>query len=173
MINRPDDLWCKVIYSTYGRNIDLQASISIYQRQALVDIANQFCSHLVSQVGDGQQINFWLDNWMSDGHSFMNFSTQQTIDTTLTVKDTLTDTGEWEIIFLTTNLPHTTVNQLVAIPAPKDTDGPDILGWRGTNTHQLTVQSAYNLQRRNYLFIYGNWKSLWSLKGSHIIQTFM
>jgi len=61
-------------------------------------------------VGDGQEINFWLDNWMSDGRSLMNLSTQQTIDTTLTLKDTLTEAGEWDINFLTTNLPHEIVN---------------------------------------------------------------
>ena len=28
MINKPDDLWCKVIYSQYGRNNDLQVAIT-------------------------------------------------------------------------------------------------------------------------------------------------
>ncbi|GAU44619.1 hypothetical protein TSUD_378970 [Trifolium subterraneum] len=124
-------------------------------------------------MGNGQKVNLWLDNWMRDDHSLMNHSTQQIIDTTLTVKDTLMDTGEWDINFLTANLPLTIVNQLVAIPAPKDTDGPDSLGWRGTNTRQFTVQSAYNLQRRDHMSIDGNWKSMWSWKGPHRIQTFM
>jgi hypothetical protein len=54
--------------------------------------------------------------------ALMNLSTEKTIDTTLTVKDTLTNTSEWDINFLT-NLPHITVNLLVAIPAPIETDG--------------------------------------------------
>ncbi|PNX87940.1 RNA-directed DNA polymerase (reverse transcriptase) [Trifolium pratense] len=110
---------------------------------------------------------------MTDGHSLMNHSTQQIVDTTLTVKNTLTDTGEWNIDFLIANLPLTTVNQLVAIPTPKDTDGPDSLGWSGTNTRQFTVQSAYNLQQGDYPSIDGNWESIWSWKGPHRIQTFM
>jgi hypothetical protein len=60
---------------------------------------------------------------MPDGRSLMNICTQQTIDTTLTLKDTLTETGEYDLNFLTTNLPNITVNQLVAIPAPKETVG--------------------------------------------------
>ncbi|MCH81203.1 RNA-directed DNA polymerase (Reverse transcriptase) [Trifolium medium] len=178
MINRPDDLWCKILYNKYGRNTDLRVSINAKSYdsplwRALAGIGDQFRSHTVWQMGNGQKVNFWLDKWMTDGHSLMNHSTQQMVDTTLTVKDTLTATGEWDINFLTANLPLTIVNQLVAIPAPKDTDGPDALGWSGTNTRQFTVQSAYNLQRGNYLSIDGNWKSLLSWKGPHRIQTFM
>jgi hypothetical protein len=61
----------------------------------------------------------------------------------------------------------------VAISAPKDIDGPDLLGWGGTSTRQFTVQSAYNLQRENNISIEGNWKSLWSWNGPHRIQTFV
>ncbi|MCI59449.1 hypothetical protein A2U01_0080704, partial [Trifolium medium] len=63
----------------------------------------------------------------------MNSSTQQTIDTTITVKDALTESGDWEINFLMTHLPQTTVNQVLAIPTPKVSDGPDSIGWSGTN----------------------------------------
>jgi hypothetical protein len=178
MINHPDDLWCKVLYNKYGRNTDLRASIisQPYDSplwKALSGIGDQFRSHTVWQVGNGQEINFWLDKWMPNGRTLMNLSTQQTVDITLTIKDTLTETGNWDLNFLTTNLPRDVVNQLVAIPAPKETDGPDSLGWIGTNTRQFTVQSAYYLQRGNYIPIAGNWKNLWNWKGPHRIQTFM
>jgi len=65
------------------------------------------------------------------------------------LKDALTETGEWDSNFLITNLPHITVNKLVVIPAPKETDGPDSIGWNGTNTRHFTIQSAYNLQRES------------------------
>jgi len=92
---------------------------------------------------------------MPDDRSLLNICTQQTIDTTLTLKDTLTETDEWDLNFLTTNLPHITVNQLVAIPTPKETDGSDSIGWAGTNTRHFTMQSAYNLQRERYRSIEG------------------
>jgi len=106
-------------------------------------------------MGDGQEINFWLDNWIPNGRSLINLSTQQTIDTTLTLKDTLTEVGEWDISFLTSNLPNEIVNQLVAIPAPKETDGPDSIGWTRTNTRHFTIQT-YNLQRERNCSIDGN-----------------
>jgi hypothetical protein len=39
----------------------------------------------------------------------------------------------------------------MVISTPKDTNGPDFLGWRGTNTLQFIVQSAYNLKWGNIL----------------------
>jgi hypothetical protein len=82
--------------------------------KALSGIRDQFRSHTVWQVGNGQEINFWLDKWMPNGRTLMNLSTQQTVDITLTIKDTLTETGNWDLNFLTTNLPQDVVNQLVA-----------------------------------------------------------
>jgi len=97
---------------------------------------------------------------MSSGRSLMNLSTQQTIDTTLAVKDALTGAGDWDINFLATHLPQDVMNQVVAIPAPKDTDGPDAIGWIGTNIRHFTVQSAYNLQREHNISMEGSWKSI-------------
>ncbi|PNX68097.1 hypothetical protein L195_g034286 [Trifolium pratense] len=65
-----------------------------------------------------------------------------------------------------THLPQTTVNQVLAIPTPKISDGPDSIGWSGTNTRHFTVQSAYNLQREYNLSIDGIWKSFWNWKGN-------
>jgi len=61
----------------------------------------------------------------------------------------------------------------MAILAPKETDGPDSIGWTETNTRHFNIRSAYNLQRERNYSIDGNWKILWSWKGPHIIQTFM
>ncbi|KAK2367431.1 hypothetical protein QL285_080718 [Trifolium repens] len=99
MINIPNDLWCKILYNKYGRNNDLRVSISAQPYdsplwKALAGIWDQFRSHMVWQVVDGQQINFWLDKWMLNGQTLMNFSTQQIINTTLTVKDALTESGD-------------------------------------------------------------------------------
>jgi len=80
IINKPDDLWCKTLYSKYGRNKDLRVAITSQPYnsplwRALAGIWDQFKGHTVWQLGDGQKINFWLDNWMPDGRSLMNIST--------------------------------------------------------------------------------------------------
>jgi hypothetical protein len=38
---------------------------------------------------------------------------------------------------------------VVALLAPTETYGPDLVGWRGTNTRHFTVRSAYDLQEGN------------------------
>ncbi|GAU35182.1 hypothetical protein TSUD_319920 [Trifolium subterraneum] len=83
------------------------------------------------------------------------------------------DEGNWNLNFLNDNLPPDIVNQLVALPVPRDTDGPDFIGWKGTNTRHFTVQSAYDLQQENVHRIDGDWTMVWNWKGPHKIQTFM
>ena len=73
------------------------------------------------------------------------------MDTTISVRDVLNTSGDWNLNFLMDNLPVDIVNQILALPTPSDFDGPDIVGWGGTNTLQFTVQSAYNLQQETSL----------------------
>jgi hypothetical protein len=49
---------------------------------------DQIRNYTVWQVGNEQQVKFRLDKGMTDGHSVMNHSNQQVIDTILIVKDT-------------------------------------------------------------------------------------
>jgi len=60
MINKPDDIWCKVLYSKYGRNKDLRVAITFQPYdsplwKALAGIWDQFERHVVWQLGDGQK----------------------------------------------------------------------------------------------------------------------
>jgi hypothetical protein len=103
----------------------------------------------------------------------MKAATNEAIDSTLNVKNVLTTKGKWNLNFLKNNLSLNVVNQLVALPKPRDTYGPDIVGWRGTNTHHFTVQSAYELQRENIPQMEADWTMIWNWKGPHRIQTFM
>jgi len=100
----------------------------------------------VWQLGDGNNINFWLDKWAPSGTSLISITNQSYIDTTLSVRDVVTPSGEWDYKFLSSNLPSTFVFQVLAIPAPKDTNGRENIGWGGTNTRDFTVQSAYIAQ---------------------------
>jgi hypothetical protein len=94
----------------------------------------------VWQLRDGKSINFWMDKWAPNRTFLMQAATNLTINSTLNVKDVLTIEGKWNLNFLKNNLPLNIVNQLVALLQPRDTDCPDIVGWRGTNIHHFTVQ---------------------------------
>ncbi|GAU11643.1 hypothetical protein TSUD_334560 [Trifolium subterraneum] len=116
LITKPNDLWCKVLYSKYGRNNDLRVTINSQSYdsplwKALSGIWDQFQQNIVWQV--------------------------------------------------------------LAIPAPKDIDGQDSIGWGGTNNRGFTVKSAYDSHNNISHPIEGDWKTLWSWKGPHRIQTFM
>jgi len=95
------------------------------------------------------------------------------VDTTISVRDALNTSGEWDLNFLIDNLHVDIVNQILALPTLSDFDGPDTVGWGGTNPLQFTVQSAYNLQQETSLAVGGDWKTLWNWKGPHRIQTFI
>jgi len=178
LITKPDDLWCKVLYSKYGRNKDLRVAVDSKSYdsplwKALTGIWEQFQQNIVWQLGDGNNINFWMDKWAPSGTSLMSITNQTFIDTTLHVRDVVTPSGEWDFNFLTSNLPSTFALQVLPIPAPRDTDGLDNIGWGGTNTRDFTIQSAYDSQNSRAQPIQENWKALWSWKGPHRIQTFM
>ncbi|GAU49093.1 hypothetical protein TSUD_137780 [Trifolium subterraneum] len=166
LINRPDDLWCKVLYSKYGRNNYLRTTITSLSYdsplwKALTGIWDKFQQNIVWNLGNGNHINFWLDKWTLSGDSLINTTSQPVIDTTLSVRDVLNSTGDWNHNFLNDNLPVNIVNQILAIPAPTDLDGPDTIGWGGTTTRHFTVQSAYKFQKGHYQPLAVEWKALW------------
>ena len=80
--------------------------------------------------------------------------------------------GDWDVEFLRENLPTAIVNQVLALHAPTNVDGLDIIGWGGTNTFHFTVKSPYYMQHVDP-HVDGDWKTLWGSKGPHRIQTFM
>jgi hypothetical protein len=114
LITNPNDLWCKVLYSKYGRNNDLRVSIKSQPYdsslwKSLTSIWDQFQQQVVWQLGDGNNINFWLDKWAPNGTSLISITNQSYIDTTLSVRDVVTPSGEWDYNFLISNLPSTSV----------------------------------------------------------------
>ncbi|MCH86672.1 RNA-directed DNA polymerase (Reverse transcriptase), partial [Trifolium medium] len=58
MINKPDDLWCKVLYSKYGRDKDLQTSINAQPY-------NSSLWKVLAGIGKSSRI-IWFGNWAMD-----------------------------------------------------------------------------------------------------------
>jgi len=87
LIQKPDDLWCKVLLSKYGRNTNLNLSCN-YQPydsplwKALAGLWNDFHRHVVKQIGDGRHTNFWLDKWVPNNGKLFSSASQNYIDTT-------------------------------------------------------------------------------------------
>jgi hypothetical protein len=95
LINKPDDLWCKVLCSKFGRNKDLRVTINSQPNdslfwKALLGIWERFQQNIVWQLGDGNNINFWLAKWSPSGTSLISITNQTYIDTTISVRDVVT-----------------------------------------------------------------------------------
>lgn len=120
LINRPDGLWCKVLYNKYVRDKYLQVYIKSQPYHSplwkvLASIWESFWNHTVLQLGNGKHINFLLNKWMLDEHSFVSISIELFIDTTWTVKDVIMNARTCDINFINNHLPPNKVNQLIAI----------------------------------------------------------
>jgi hypothetical protein len=64
--NKPNDLWCRVLYSKYRRNNDLKIIITSQPYhsplwKALTRVWNDFQRNVIWQIGDDNSVNFWLD----------------------------------------------------------------------------------------------------------------
>ncbi|GAU31578.1 hypothetical protein TSUD_54010 [Trifolium subterraneum] len=178
LIKKPDELWCRVLLSKYSRNNDLMVSCRSQPYdsplwKALAGVWNDFHRHVFWKIGDGRQTNFSLDKWIPNVGELFSSASLNLIDTTLSVRDAQNSEGGWNLNFLRDNLANNIVNQVLALPDPNNGDGPDTMGWEGSNTHQFTVQSAYLLQFGDILTQGGDWKSLWDWEGPHRIQTFI
>jgi hypothetical protein len=113
-----------------------------------------------------------LIGWGPNNVSLINFSINFDVDTTITVKDFVDQTFNWDLTFLFGNRPSNIVNKIIALPTLYETDDPDVFGWGGTSTHNFSVNSAYDSITENIAGVEGNWKALWKwTKDPHQIQT--
>ncbi|GAU45794.1 hypothetical protein TSUD_86970 [Trifolium subterraneum] len=70
------------------------------------------------------------------------------VDTTLTIKDVITITGQWNIDFIQSHLPHAKANQVLALLAPMNADGPDSLDGKALvlATSRFKVPTNFNVE---------------------------
>jgi hypothetical protein len=101
-----------------------------------------------------------LDKWGPNNVSLINFSINFDVNTTITLKDFVDQTFNWDLTFLFGNRPSNIVNKIIALPTLYETDDPDIFGWCSTSTHNFSVNSAYDLITENIAGVEGNWKAL-------------
>lgn len=54
------------------------------------------------------------------------------------MRDALNPEGNWNKSFQQDNLSLNVMNQVLCFTNPDDAEGPDTLGWGGTNTYHFT-----------------------------------
>lgn len=66
LVNKPNELWCKVLVSKYGRSNAFMVSCSTQPYdsplwKSLAGIWNDFQHHVFCQIGNGRRTNLWMD----------------------------------------------------------------------------------------------------------------
>ena len=84
---------------------------------------DDFHRHKVWKIGDGRSTNFWFDKWSPDNESLISLGNQAYMDTTLFVRDVLTSSRDWDIVFLTNKLPVDIVIRIIVFTPPMDSYG--------------------------------------------------
>jgi hypothetical protein len=88
LIIKPDDLWCKVLYSKYGRNNDLRVTISSQPYGSpLCKVFGKTSSRIL--YGSWMMETRLIYGWKV-GIFFLSITNRNSIDTTLSVRDVLT-----------------------------------------------------------------------------------
>ena len=137
------------------------------------------------KVGNGLNINFWLDNWCANNSlaNLLQVTDHSLIDTSLKVSHFIGATKEWDIAKLNSVVDPVHLPRILAIPLPTNPI-PDSICW-------VCQVMAIFLQRRQLglhmaltLFIsqcgstigYGHWISCLSLRfffGSYVTYHFL
>jgi len=76
--------------------------------KAICKLRDDFQSNIIWQIGNGN-VNFWMHKWGPNNSSLIYITTISYLDTTLSIKDVVTPSGNWEQNFLFDNLPNNIV----------------------------------------------------------------
>lgn len=84
---------------------------------------------MVWKIRDGRNTNFWLDKWCRNNVSLTYVRKQTYVDTTLSVRDVLTSSRDWDIVFHMNHLSADIVSQIIVLLPSMDDNGPITIGW--------------------------------------------
>jgi hypothetical protein len=126
------------------------------------------------RVGSGEQIRFWVDDWVPDigvlqDHALVDLSVGMLSQV---VSDFLVD-GQWLIYQLAAVLPWNIVHRIASIHAGRNSSGSDRAIWGWSKNGDFSVKSAYDgcvNTKRNVVW---NWKFIWKLRLPPRVQHFL
>lgn len=129
--NGGNDLWCKVLLGKYGRNVNVERSLSVQSKDTslwknLVDLWPQIASAEFWAVGDGISINAWDDKWLSSKDSLSNLvASIHDACKSWQVKDLSSASGNWNLELLRELLPYSISKKIMPIVPPSSSNGSD------------------------------------------------
>ncbi|XP_061342522.1 uncharacterized protein LOC133288718 [Gastrolobium bilobum] len=145
-----EELWVKILRAKYGRGKDLRREISSkpYDSKLWRDLSKCWNSFLVGlrwEVGDGETIKFWADNWLNLDDNLCNLAPNHIPDLELhrTIAE-IFQHGTWDVRYLKQFLNDELISKVFCVPVALE-----------DNTEDKNVP----------------WKKIWDWKGPERIKT--
>ncbi|KAK5839190.1 hypothetical protein PVK06_007960 [Gossypium arboreum] len=154
LVSDDEALWVRVLKSKYGVNGFLPTSIEkancSFLWKSLSKVWSLLHDNLIWTVGDGNRIRCRKDQWIPNvGPLIKYLPALANINTDCLLSDLVTGEGNWNLKFLQEWLPEEVIFQIMGIPPPHPTEGPDRLSWRHTSTRAFSVKSAYKMLKED------------------------
>lgn len=179
LCSSPESLWCSIIRSKY--NCGWRAFPKMNPKRkgsnywnGLITYWEVFRKQLVWNVGNGEDVRFWLDQWLPNKENLINYCNldPNSEELQLPIAHYITYNGEWNWTLIENFLPREVILHIENYPTPSILYDDDEFKWGGTPDGMFTTKSAYlsqhTMQNR------GNntdFKFVWKWKGIERIRT--
>lgn len=180
LCSNPKDMWSAVIRHKYkcGRNdfpvINLNKKGSNFWK-GLTQLWNQFRNNLCWEMGNGEAIRFWSDNWFEGCDKLISYCTTIPNESTIQhpISKFTTYAGGWNVSTFDSWLPET-ITRLIANSIPPYASMNDKFTWGGNPDGTFTTKSAYVILKGNTATYNAPiFQIIWKWRGTERIRTLL
>ncbi|KAH9752901.1 putative ribonuclease H protein [Citrus sinensis] len=181
LIASPNSLWVKVLLSKYGLAPKalpgtLPTKYGSYMWKAVGGIWHEVLKGIKWDIGNGNRVRFWWDNWVTEEYPLYTFALQpirlQQLEECVARFITVEGTWNWRLF---ENLfPHHLLLKIAATKPPSVNDEDDYMYWAYSKSEDFTTNSAYRaLSKMEVHNEESFWRILWQWRGPQHIKTFL
>lgn len=174
---RKKALWSDLIRSKYkcgkeGRlHVDKDKHGSNFWR-GLCKNWDMLETNLSWRVGNGQQIRFWIDEWVPSQGKLIDLAMHQ-VDEGMKkarVAEFINQHGMWDMDKLRFWLPSDVCDRIRAIIPPSNLNPNDAMSWKGSSDGSFSVSSAYKFAAASTSCVDSVFEVIWRWKGPERIR---
>ncbi|CAN1151988.1 Putative ribonuclease H protein At1g65750 [Linum perenne] len=180
VINRPNELWVKVLRSKYlktstdGWVLARKRGFSAIWR-GMLKVWQNVENGLHWSIRNGNTARFWTDKWLDSGVVLIDKALNlDSIDPSIHVSDCCTPDGNWNLDFLVRYLQPSVIPQVIGMSTPKQNLGADCRVWGLEANGVFSIKSAYSLLKDiGANDSDSNWRHVWNWRGPNRIKHFI
>ena len=150
LISSPNSLWVKVLLSKYGLDHTLLPNVlptkyGSYMWKAVGGIWPEVLKGIKWDIGNGNKVRFWWDNWATEDDPLHAFTLQpiplEQVDEC--VARLTTDEGAWNWRLFANFLSHHLLLKIAATKPPNVNDEDEQMYWAYSKSGEFTTKLAY------------------------------